>query len=145
MSWRRRGRGDDGTVLLLGIGLLLVCVLGLVAVVDAGAAFLQRRALMAVADAAALAGAQAIDVDAYYRDGAREGTRLDPRLVTGAARRQISRLPDASAIDVEAIETDGITVHVRLRRPLDLPFLAAAVGGDVRVDSAARLDYRSAP
>lgn len=145
MSPRVREPGEEGTILLLGIGLLLVCLLGLVVVVDAATVFLQRRSLVAVADAAALAGAQAIDIDAYYRDGAMQGTRLNPILVVEAARRQIARLPDASAIGIEAIQTDGVTVRVRLRRALELPFLADAFSGDVRVDSAARLDYRPAP
>lgn len=145
MSGRVRRRGEEGTILLFGIGLLLVCLFGLLVVVDAATAFLQRRSLVAVADAAALAGAQAIDIDAYYRDGAMQGTRLNPVLVVEAARRQITRLPDAAAIGIEAIQTDGVTVRVRLRRPLELPFLADAFGGDVRVDSAARLDYRPAP
>lgn len=138
-------RDDEGTVLLLGIGLLAVCVFALVVAIDGGSAFLQRRSLMAVADAASLAGAQAIDLDVYYRDGATIGTRLQPVAVVAAARRQIARVPDAADIAIEAIRTDGTTVRVRLSRELDLPFLADVFPGDVRVEAAARLDYRPAP
>lgn len=77
-----RGRlvavGDErGSVLLLGVGLVIVCLLAIAVITDVSAAFLQRRSLMSVADAAAIAGAQAIDQGAYYANGASVGTRLN--------------------------------------------------------------------
>ena len=140
----KRCNGERGSVLLLGIGLMTVCLLAIVLVVDAASAFLQRRALMSVADAAALAGAQAIDIAAYYRDGAAVGTRLDPARVRSAAVAQVARVPEARAIAVDGIETDGVTVRVRLSRDLDLPFWSELAQERVRVEASARLDYRSA-
>lgn len=133
---------DRGSVLILGICLVAVCLLGVLVAVDACAAFLKRSALLAVADSAALAGAQAIDIGAYYANGASQGTRLDPVDVAVAARRQVQRAENASQITVEAIDTDGQTVRVRLREPLHLPFLRTALGDVVRVEATARLDYR---
>ena len=46
-------KAEEGSVLILGIGLLGVCLLALVVVADAGSAFLQRKNLYSVADAAA--------------------------------------------------------------------------------------------
>ena len=145
---RRRTPGldaEDGSVLLLGIGLLAVCLLAVVVVVDGAAAYLQRRALMAVADAAALAGAQAIDVEAYYRSGATTGTRLAPQAVDAAARRQVARARQVGSVTIDGLATDGETVRIRLSQPVDLPFLGDALAARVRVESAARLDYRPEP
>lgn len=137
----RPGDAERGSVLLLGIGLIAVCLMAVVVTVDASAAFVQRRELMAVADAAALAGAQAIDFEEYYRTGATIGTRLDPPQVALVARRQVA-MADDPTIAFDGVTTDGITVRVRLSRPLELPFLQSTFGDRVRVEAWARLDYR---
>jgi cobyrinic acid a,c-diamide synthase len=54
----RRSR-DDGSILVLSLGFIVICILALAVVVDASSVFLARRALQSQADAAALAGAQA--------------------------------------------------------------------------------------
>ena len=140
---RNRCGDERGSILLLGIGFVAVCLMAVVVTVDASAAFVQRRELMAVADAAALAGAQSIDFEEYYRTGATIGTRLDPPRVAMVARRQVALAQDPQ-IAFENVTTDGITVRVRLSRPLELPFLQSTFGDRVRVEAWARLDYRSA-
>ena len=72
---------DEGSVMLLGIILVTICILALAIVVDVSSLFLQRRNLAAIADASALAGAQAIDLNAYYERGASEATALDAAIV----------------------------------------------------------------
>ncbi|MPZ50275.1 MAG: hypothetical protein GEU75_13425 [Dehalococcoidia bacterium] len=70
MRWHRlRFRGEDGQVtVFVAIAMLgLIAVVGLVA--DGGRVFAERRDLQNVADAAALAGAMQIDVDAYRASG----------------------------------------------------------------------------
>lgn len=141
-------RIDRGSVLLLGIGFVTVCLLAVAVVVDVSAAFLQRRALTSIGDAAALAGAQAIDLDAYYANGATRGTRLNPRLVAGAARRHVAAVSSAGKageVTIDSIVSDGVNVVVRLSAPLALPFFGAVRKDQVRVESSARLDYRPAP
>jgi hypothetical protein len=153
-------RDDRGSVLLLGIGFVIVCLLAVAVAVDVSAAFLQRRALMSIGDAAALAGAQAIDLDAYYENGATKGTRLVPRLVAGAARRHVAAVDSAGEagesgeagksgksgdVTIDSIVSDGVSVVVRLSAPLDLPFFGAVHQERVRIESSARLDYRPAP
>lgn len=135
--------GERGSVLLLGVGFIAVCLMVIIVTIDASAAFVQRRELMAVADAAALAGAQAIDLEEYYRTGATVGTRLDPPKVAAVARQQVAVAQD-SKITLEQVSTDGVIVRVRLSRPLELPFLQEAFGDRVRVEAWARLDYRAA-
>lgn len=151
---RDRVLDDCGSVLLLGIGFVIVCLLAVAVAVDVSSAFLQRRALMSIGDAAALAGAQAIDLDAYYANGATRGTRLDPRLVAGAARRHVAAMAlageageagEAAEVTIDSIVSDGFNVVVRLSAPLDLPFFGAVRQERVRIESSARLDYRPAP
>lgn len=138
-------RDDRGSVLILGTGLIVVCLLALSMLADASAAFLQRQRLQALADGAALAGAQAIDLDSYYVDGASRSTRLEANAVVSAARRHLSGSiagPDAVGLVVERISSDGRSVVVGLRAPLDLPFLDDFFPADVRVESWAQLSYR---
>jgi uncharacterized membrane protein len=131
-------------VTLLGIGLAAACALALVVVVDVSAAFLQRRQLVAAADAAALAGAQSIDLAAYYRDGASSATRLDPAAVAPRVRAQVGRSAAASieGLTIDRISSDGVRVVVALSAPLRLPFAGEWLGDRVRVESSARLAYR---
>ena len=134
-------RDDRGSLLILGVGWVAVCLLSLVVLVDASAAFLQRRQLVSLADAAALAGAQAIDLDAYYEHGASAATRLAPGLVPVRVRDHLDRA-GAGSIDglvLEEVSSDGQGVRVRLSTPLRLPFLADLVDGRVVAESWARL------
>ncbi len=146
MSGGGRRRDDRGSVLLLGIGLVVVCVLALAVLVDVTAVFLQRQRLFAVADAAAIAGAQAIDLDAYYAHGASASTRLDPSAVTAAVRSHLERAGARAAIPgltVSRVWSDGNSVAVALQCPLNLPFLSGLFGGRASVESWAQLDYRA--
>jgi uncharacterized membrane protein len=138
--WRT---GDDGTVLLLGIGLVVMCLLAVTALVDVSAAFLQRQQLMSVADAAAIAGAQAVDLPAYYANGASAATTLDP----AAVERHLTRADARATIPglvVSRVWSDGRQVVVDMSCPINLPFLSGLFGGQVSVESWAQLDYRSA-
>ena len=139
---------ERGSVLLLGVGFVIVCLLAIAVVTDASAAFLQRRSLMSLADAAAIAGAQAIDQDAYYADGASVGTRLNPGLVRAAALRHLARTSASTAIPglhVDGISSDGVRVVVALSSPLRLPFFGSIFAEMAQVQVAARLDYRPSP
>ena len=100
---------------------------------------------MSVGDSAALAGAQSIDLDSYYANGASIGTRLSPVAVASAARRQVGIARGSDEIAIESITTDGVTVRVRLSEPLRLPFFGSLRSDRVRIESSARLDYRTAP
>jgi hypothetical protein len=115
---------DEGSVLVLAVGLVAILLLGIVVLVDGTAAFLQHRALLSIADSAALAGAQAIDLDAYYREGASAATTVDPvavpSRVSTLVRRFGSELPPGLVI--EEVSSDGQRVRVVLSAPLRLPF-----------------------
>ena len=137
--------GERGSVLILGAGLVTACLLAVVVLADASSAFLQRRQLMALADAAAIAGAQAIDVDAYYAEGASAATGLDGRRVPGRVRDHLARSHAASTVpglSVERIASDRRQVLVALSAPLRLPFLSEAVDVRVVAEGRAKLAYR---
>lgn len=131
--------------MVLGLGLVAVALLAVMIGVDATSAYLQRRSLVALADASALAGAQAIDTEAYYRDGATSATSLDPSAVTSRVsaflRAMAADAPDR--LRLEGVATDGRVVVVRLSQPLRLPFLSALVRDPITVESRARLAYRA--
>lgn len=140
----RQRLGDHGTVLVLALGLVVVVLMGVVVLVTASAAFLQRRALVTVADAAAISGAQAIDLDAYYRDGATAATALDRSAVPGRVRGLLDQfgrdLPEGMV--VEEVSSDGHRVRVVLSAPLRLPLVQDWLTARVAVASEAELAYR---
>lgn len=138
--------GDRGSITLLVLGFTAVCLLALVVLVDASAAYLQRRELVARADAAALAGAQGIDLAAYYAHGATAATRLDPGTVARRVRTQVVRsgAADVAGLRLRTVSTDGERVHVVLSMPLRLPFLPDAFAAEVWAEADAVLAYRAA-
>lgn len=141
----KRVSDDRGSVLILGVGLIAVVLLAVAVLADASVAFLQRQQLFALADAAALAGAQAIDLEAYYADGASAATRLDAVAVPGRVRAHLERSRAADAIDglvVDHITSDGQQVVVALSAPLRLPFLLGLDGSRVAVEARSQLAYR---
>jgi len=111
--------GGQASVLLVGVVLLGLAFTGLA--VDGTRMFTARRDLGALADAAALAAASEIDVEAFRQSGGRE-VRLD----AGAARGVVagiladSGLPAGTRVQVE-VTTDR--VDVGLARPVGLTFL----------------------
>ena len=131
---------------MLGVGLVVICVLAVTVLVDVSAAFLQRQQLFAMADASAIAGAQAIDIAAYYANGASATTRLDPAAVSSAVERHLARASARDTIPglvVRRVWSDGSQVAVDLSCPLRLPFLSGLFGGDIAVESWAQLGYRA--
>lgn len=134
--------------MLLTVGFVVVALVAIGVVTDVSAAFLQRRSLAALADSAALAGAQVVDLDAYYA-GVPDGEPLP--LDRGAARQRVlDHLRRAGAwsafpgLVVEVAASDGAVVTVRLRADLRPP-LSSALGlapGVARAEARATLTRR---
>lgn len=140
-----RLRGDQGSILILSLGLIVVCVLAIGVVVDASSLFLARRSLQAQADSAALAGAQAIDVEAYYQRGAASGIRLEPGRVAGAVERFVRR--SAGDVQLRSVSLEDDVVIVRLQGLVRPPFsgwLTPSGSYDLEVEAGATLSYRAA-
>ena len=135
-------RDETGTVVLwlLGVCMLLFALGGIS--LDLWRGFSARRSLAATADAAALAGASAVDEDAYRASGV---VRLDPALAGARARDHVTRQLDRAAlrrVDVHA-DRDAVTVVVRG----EIGFTLLGVldpGGDLPVQVSATATPRRA-
>ncbi|MCW2831083.1 MAG: hypothetical protein JWP31_1775, partial [Aeromicrobium sp.] len=82
-------RREDGQITVMTIGFLIFVGLLAVVVINSSAAFLQRRELDNIADGAALAAADGLSREDFYRRGEVElddaqARRLVGRYVTGA-------------------------------------------------------------
>lgn len=129
--------------MVLTLGFIVICILAVAVVVDASAVFLQRRSLQAVADSAALAGAQAIDVQAYYERGASGGITLDPDQVRTVVRKQVGR---SEGVRLDSVRIDRgeviVRAHTRVRPPFS-GWLTPGGAHTITVESGAMLAYRS--
>lgn len=132
---------DRGSVLLLMLGFVIVIVMAIGAVVDASSVFLQRRSLAALADGAALAGAQSIDLDMYYRRGADSALRPSITQVRSDVLAYL-RSVDAQrqGIRIERVAVERGVVIVTLRRTARAP-LTGWLGLDfpIRAEAGAKL------
>ncbi len=134
---------DDGSILVLSLGFIVICILALAIVVDASTMFLARRALQSQADAAALAGAQAIDLTAYYGDGATSRIRLDPTRVRAAVERHVRRDPGDGRLTGVSLRDDAVLVSMTDRvRPPFSGWLTPSGAYDLEVEAGAILSYR---
>ncbi len=159
---RATRRGDDGQLLLLVLGCTLIVALLLTVVVDASRVFLAQRALSGAADAAALAGADAVDEAAFYDHsddvadggGAGEVRELVP-LDDAAARQAVDGYVTAAGLPARfedlvvstALGSGGTSVTVTCSARVRLPFVnvvsAGHAGGyPVSVSASARSPLR---
>ena len=134
---------DRGSILLLGIGFIGVCLLALAVVTDASSAFIQQRDLQSYADSLALAGAQGIDRAEYYRSGATQATRLDGDLVRSTVQGHMGALQDRDQVQVQ-LQSTAVDVSIVVSAPLRLTFFDSLPFDPIVVSATARLDYRGA-
>lgn len=125
------------------IGFAVVLMMMVAVVVDASAAYLQRSGLNTVADGAALAGTEALDVEAGYEQGLGD-LQLSQRLVEGAVVDYLDqtgardRFPDLDY----TVQVIGSEVVVRVAAPLDLPLGVPGAPGEptIRASGSAVLN-----
>jgi Flp pilus assembly protein TadG len=111
MSTPRRLGSERGSVAVSGILLALALVILIGTGVDFAHAFIVRRDLTAIADGAALAGSQQLDLQAW-REGA---LALDPQHAQQAAEAELAASPEISGS--ATAEQTSITVEARQRFP----------------------------
>jgi Flp pilus assembly protein TadG len=134
-------RDERGSTLLLQVFLIAAAVLAVTVIADVGTAIAARQQLAATADQAALAGAQSLDLDSYYRQGATAaGLGLDPASAASAVHRYLA--PAIAAAQQEGLEVEAVTVTdgeltVRLSCRAQLPFTATFGIDSVRVSASA--------
>ena len=136
-----RRRDDEGTILLLTIGLSVVLMLLVAVVIDVSKVVLAKRALAASADGAAVAAAQQADRRSIVANGLGERIPLDPGAVADVvaqyeeeARGEQPGLELAGDVD----PADAGTAVVQARRKVTLPFVGWLGVADVDLRATAR-------
>ncbi|HET9655941.1 MAG TPA: pilus assembly protein TadG-related protein [Kineosporiaceae bacterium] len=155
-GWRPRQRGDQGQVTLLILGYTLIAFAVVTVVAGASAVHLGRHRLLAVADAAALDAADALDRQGFYGHTASgpAGTGPTPvvRLSDASVRDSVRRyLADVGAeqrfrslgVTDPTGSPDGTTAEVTLTAVVPLPLVGAVLapwadGVPIRVTARAR-------
>ena len=113
----RRMSDEHGAVLVAGLLLSLALLIVIGAAVDVGRAFIERRALVSLADQAALSGSQALDLEALHAGR----LVLDPGEAQATAAAVLASEPDlqtqasasSAAVSVE-VAREIPTVLLRL-------------------------------
>ena len=121
----RRQRGEEGQSLMLFVVMLpfFLAIFGLV--LDAGTIFAARREAQGIADAAARAGANELNVDFYRRtDGQR--IELDGSLADEVARRYLAEQGVGQPGLAGTVTVAPLAITVVVRREVPLGFLRLA-------------------
>jgi Flp pilus assembly protein TadG len=110
-SVRRLLRCERGSVLIAGLLLSVALLMLIGAAVDIGHAFIVRRDLTAQADDAALAGSQALNLDALHQGQ----LALDPEQAQAAALQAVT--PSARLQATAVANSGGVTVRLQEQIP----------------------------
>jgi len=120
-------RRESGTITIWILGLcLMLFLLGGISL-DLWRAFSERRALAAAADAAALAGASALDEGAYRRSGA---VQLLPADAERLAAASLARQLDRRALTGSTVRATDQVVVVEVTGEVDFSLLQVLSPGD---------------
>ena len=120
-------RRESGTITLWMLGLcLMLFLLGGISL-DLWRAFSERRSLAASADAAAVAGASALDEAAYRSTGA---VRLVPEDAQRRAHASLADQLDRRALRDARVEATEDTVMVSVAGSVDFSLLQIVAPGD---------------
>ncbi len=132
MTAAQRRAGDDrGSVLVLGLGLVVLAMVAVGLAVDASRLFLARRSLASLADGAALRGAHDLDLAALYASGAADVLPLSAGRVERDVAAYVTRRAAANGLAgvrvVSVLVRDG-TVEVELAMTEQVPLLGTVLG-----------------
>jgi hypothetical protein len=133
-------RSQVGSVTIWGIGLTLVIAAFAGLVIDTWRVFAERQDLSGMADAAAIAGATAVDIDYLNETGE---IALDPEAAEERAYQYVQHQDGWSADIVPQVvaAADGSQVSVVLEKDVDFVLLGALLPGEdplhIRVTSQA--------
>lgn len=131
----KRACGERGSVLITGLLLTLALLMVLGAAVDIGHAFIVRRDLTSIADDAALAGAQQLDLNAIHQGQ----LALDPNQAQAAA---LSAIVANRGVVAQADATKTL-VRVRVSRTVPTVLLRLVGLSDLTVSADANATPRA--
>jgi Flp pilus assembly protein TadG len=137
---RHRPRDDEGTVLLLTVGLSVVLLLLVAVVVDVSAVILAKRGVSSAADGAALAAAQQPDRSAIDQrdDALASRLPLDEAAVQGVVATYEGDADDGLPGLQLVARVDGEEAVVDAYRTITVPFGGWLGVGRVQVHAVAR-------
>lgn len=133
--------GEAGHVTFFGIGMVVVLLFVSGFSVDLWRAFSERRALSEMADAAAAAGANGVDVVTYRSSGE---VLLDPTLAEDLAWQSLATQTDRRALSgLPLVVADVDTVEVLVVGEVEMTLLSVFMAGEpftvtVRAEAAPR-------
>lgn len=139
MTRSSRWAADNGTVLTFALaGVLLVVAVALV-FADTSSLFMRRSALLMVADDAAVAAANAVDVQAIYLGGVGDTLQLDPQEAVRLAQASIDAVQDARLRDVQLdeVQVSGDSVSVLVSAAIPSPIGVITGNRDLRIRARA--------
>lgn len=123
---------DRGSITPLAIIYVAVALLAALVLAAAGSLYLERKQLLELADAAALAAAQSFDLDAVHLDGDGVRVQLDPEQVRERAADYVERYgPDDAR--VTQVRVDGDTVAITVTGTWQAPFVNDVVPAAIEV------------
>ncbi|WP_405375661.1 MULTISPECIES: pilus assembly protein TadG-related protein [unclassified Microbacterium] len=128
----RRPPDDDGSVLLLTIGYALLALVLVFVCVDATSLYLEQKRTQAIADAAALAGADGFTL--ALADG-EPRAELSDAGVRDQADAIVAAYGDATVVD--AASPDGSSARVTVTRQWRPPIVTLFVPDGVRLEATA--------
>jgi uncharacterized membrane protein len=128
----RRSPDDEGTVLLLTLGYALLALVLVLVCVDATSLYLTQKRADAVADAAALAGADGFVLEIV--EGEPVAELADAEVYAQAAAVVAA---GGSATLVAAETPDGVSARVTVATVWHPPILSVFVPGGVRIEATA--------
>jgi hypothetical protein len=134
-----RVRDDEGSTLPLVIGFGLLCLALVLLVAAATSLYLERKRLFTVADGAALAGAEAYDLDAIAAGPSGPQPALDSADVAAAVDTYLAASPDRfESLAVEhAAALDAASATVTLSAYWRPPVLTLLVPEGFRIEVTA--------
>jgi len=137
MRWRedhRRGRpGDEGSILLLTLGYALLAIAVILVCIDATSLYLAQKRLDALADAAALAGADGFTL---VVDAGEPRAVLSDDGVRDQAETIVAEVGDGATV-IEAGTPDGVSARVRVADTWRPPLVALFVPDGVALSATA--------
>ncbi len=130
----RRGRPDDeGSILLLTLGYALLAIAVILVCIDATSLYLAQKRLDALADAAALAGADGFTL---VVDGGEPRAVLSDDGVRDQAEAIVAEVGDGATV-IEAGTPDGVSARVRVADTWRPPLVALFVPDGVALSATA--------
>lgn len=143
---RSRAREDSGTVLPLMLGYTVLALVVAYVVVLSASAYLARRQLFTIADAAAIRAADAFELETVHLDATgRPVAHLNEHSAEQVAKHYLESLPDKSDdARVTAVEIEGDEVRVTVSVKWHLPLAAGLFphGVDVTVTAASKVGFQ---